>query len=84
MSIEPSQTGNPTAFDDSLCEYSWLLDLKNRKQHVPLAHHQIPDPENLEAERMITPIGYVFPDGLQDNVCYYISGFIVRSLLRQL
>ena len=33
---------------------------------------------------MMTEIDHECPDCLQDNVLYYISGFIVRSLLRQL
>ena len=42
------------------------------------------DLETLQTERMMIAIDHEFPDSLQDNVLYYISGFIVRSLLKQL
>ena len=40
--------------------------------------------ENLESERMMIAMDHEFPDCLKDNVLYYISGFLVRSLLKQL
>ena len=40
--------------------------------------------ENLESERMMIAMDHEFPDCLKDNVLYYIFGFLVRSLLKQL
>ena len=40
--------------------------------------------ENLESERIMIAMDHELPDCLKDNVLYYISGFLVRSLLKQL
>ena len=84
-SIEPSETGNCTSFDDVLCESSGLLDFQTkRKQNMVSESVPRDDLETLQTKRMMIAIDHEFPDSLQDNVLYYISGFIVRSLLKQL
>ena len=78
-------TGNCTSFDDVLCESSGLLDFQTkRKQNMVSESVPRDDLETLQTERMVIAIDHEFPDSLQDNVLYYISGFIVRSLLKQL
>ena len=84
-SIEPSQTGNCTSFEDALCESSGLVDFQTkRKQYHQLEQRQTEGPEVLEIERMMITTDNEFPDTLQDNILYYISGFIVRSLMKEL
>ena len=83
-SIEPSQTGNCTSFADSLCESTGLLDFHTKRKQLPLMVENNTEHENLESERMMIAMDHEFPDCLKDNVLYYISGFLVRSLLKQL
>ena len=56
-SIEPSQSGKCTLFDDSLCESSGLLDFQTKRtQHVSVALKQILNSEILEVESMMIAV----------------------------
>ena len=85
-SIEPSKTGNCTHFEDALCESTGLLNFTSkRQQHVNnLPQPEHPDADVAMAEQMLILNDINFPNLLRDNVLYYISGFIVRSLLKRL
>ena len=81
-SIEPSQTGNCTSFTDLLCESTGLLDFHTKRKQLPCMVENNTEHENLESEKMMIAMDHEFPDCLKDNVLYYISGFLVRSLLK--
>ena len=85
-SIEPSNTGNCTHFRDTLCESSGLLDFSwKRSQTVKESQSlTIDDPDNVMAEKMLIENDMDHPNILRDNVLYYVSGFIVQSLLTKL
>ena len=79
-SIEPCKTGNCTNFDDDLCESEGLLDFswKRKQKHTETFTN---DPHTLIAETVLTQNDLDRPNVLWDNVMYYVSGFLVKSLL---
>ena len=84
-SIEPSQTGNCTNFDDALCESEGLLQFSWKRSQVmsqPVAHEQ--DQNLLMAEKLLIENDLDSPSFLWDNILYYVAGFLVRSLLARL
>ena len=84
-SIEPSKTGNCTNFEDSLCQTNGLLDYSWKPKHdthVEEAYDMQDD--YTAAERMLIHIDDQSPNCLQDNILYYIGGFIVHTLLQEL
>ena len=79
-SIKPSNTGNCTDFNESLCDPSTFLTLSWKKnESVPLDSDTHNDEETLEVERMLIDMDETFPNDLRDNILYYISGFLVRK-----
>ena len=84
-SIEPSRTGNCTNFDDALCQKNGLLDYSwKKKECIQLQEaDDIHDACN-EVEQMLIHIDEQVPNCLQDNILYYIGGYIVQRLLQEL
>lgn len=81
-SIEPSNTGNCTDFNESLCDPSTFLTLSWKKnESVPLDSDTHNDEETLQVERMLIDMDETSPNDLRDNILYYISGFLVRKML---
>ena len=84
-SIEPSKPGNCTSFDDFLCGSNGILEIfHKRKEGSPAQKNIQPDDESIEIERTLIMIDDLVPNDLLDNILYYISGFIVKSLLPKL
>ena len=83
-SIEPSKTGNCTNLSDALCQSTGLLNYSWKRQQMSNDIVNEIDNGNAEAERMLIHIDDQSPNCLQDNILYYIGGFIVRSLLHEL
>lgn len=86
-SIQPSNTGNCTNFEDSLCETNGLLDFswKRRKldqQSPVLLEDESPDMVNLDT--LLIQMDQQHCNILRDNILYYIAGYIVRRLLLKL
>ena len=81
-SIKPSNTGNCTDFNESLCDPSTFLTLSWKKnESVPLDSDTHNDEETLQVERMLIDMDETSPNDLRDNILYYISGFLVRKML---
>ena len=84
-SIEPSNTGNCTHFDDALCELNELFDFPSKQnQHQETTIDYNDNEENYICERMLIQVDQESPNELQDNVLYFISGFVVRGLISKL
>ena len=84
-SIKPSNIGNCTHLDDALCEPNGLFDFlskQNQHQETPIDYND--NEENYICERMPIQLDQESPNELQDNVLYYISGFVIRALLSKL
>ena len=80
-SIEPSQTGNCTNFDQALCEPSGLLNFTwKHKQQVSNETLQ-PTVHDITEERLLIHIDDECPNVLKDDILYYIGGFIVCKLI---
>ena len=80
-SIEPSQTGNCTNFDQALCEPTGLLNFTwKHKQQVSNETLQ-PTVHDITKERLLIHIDDECPNVLKDNILYYIEGFIVHKLI---
>ena len=60
-----------------LLTYSW------KRQKVSSGIVNEIDNENIEAERMLIHIDDQSPNCLQDNILFYIGGFVVHSLLHE-
>ena len=86
LHIESSNTGNCTHFGDSLCNSLEFLDFSTkRNQHTPVANLQeLVDPEMVSCDRLLIQMDYEHAYNLQDNVLYYIAGYIVRKILPKL
>ena len=84
-SIEPSKTGNCTNFDDALCESQGLPDFSwKRSQKVPEQVVEGEDENLLMAERVLFQNDLDNPNLLQDNILYYVAGYLVKSLCARL
>ena len=81
-SIEPSQTGNCTNFEDTLCEPSGLLNFAlKHKQQIPNDSYNAPELHDMAEERLLIHIDDELPNVLKDNILYYSAGFLVQKLL---
>ena len=81
-SIEPSNTGNCTHFQDSLCESNGLLNFTTkRNQYKEASTEIVQDSDLASCECMLIELDQEHPSELLDNVLYYISGFVVWSML---
>ena len=84
-SIEPSNTGNCTHFDNTLCEPNRLFDFPSKwNQHQETTIDYNDNEENYSCERMLLQFDQELPNELQDNVLYYISEFVIRVLITKL
>ena len=84
-SIEPSNTGNCTHFDDALWKPNGLFDFPSKQnQHQETTTDNNDNDENYSCERMLIQLDQESPSELQDNVLYYLSGFVVRALISKL
>ena len=84
-SIEPSHTGNCTHFEDVLCESNGLIDFSSkRNQHEDIAEAYDENEDITSCEAMLIQMDDESPNDLLDNILYYISGFLVRSLMKTL
>ena len=84
-SIESSNTGNCTHFDDALCEPNGLFHFPSKQnQHQETTIDYNDNEENYSCERMLIQLDQASPNELQDSVLYYISGFVIRALISKL
>ena len=84
-SIEPSYIGNCTHFDDALCEPNGLFDFPSKwNQHQETTIDYNDNEENCNCERILIQLDQESPNELQDNVLYYISGFVIGALISKL
>ena len=81
-SIEPSQTGNCTHFDDALSVSSVLLNISSKRNQQRQEVEVADDLNESAYEAMLIQLDQESPNELLDNVLYYIAGFVVRSLLK--
>ena len=83
-SIEPSKTGNYTNFDESLCDPKNFISFSREHLGVgssitsDIGHEQF-----LSLEEMLDQVNQVYTNPLQDNILYYISGYVVQSILKE-
>ena len=83
-SIEQSCTGNRVHFKDALCKPNSLFDLtakRNQTKQISSDKHSY---QVDSCETILIQLGQETPNMLLDNLLYYISGFIVISLLPKL
>ena len=84
-SIEPSNTGNCTQFQDSLCESNGLHNFTTKiHQYKEASTEIVLDSDLATYECMLIDLYQESPSELLDNVLYYISGFVVCSMLKKL
>ena len=70
-SIEPSNTGNCTHFDDALCEPYGLFDFPSKQnQHQESAIDSNDNEENYSCERMLIQLDQESPNERQCIVLY--------------
>ena len=75
--IEPSNTGNSTHFQDSLCESNGLLNFTTkRNQYKEASTEIVQDSDLASCECKLIELDQESPSELLDNVLYYISGFV--------
>ena len=74
-----------TNFEDALCQKNGLLDYSWKKKEC-IQLQGVDDVRDAcdEVERMLIHIDEQSPNCLQDNILYYIGGYIVRRLLQKL
>ena len=81
-SIEPSKTGNCTNFDDSLCDPKNFISFS--REHSGLGSSGSDDKGHvqlLSLEGMLDQVNEDHTHPLQDNILYYISGYVVKIAL---
>ena len=84
-SIEPSNTGNCTHFDDAFCEPNGLFDFPSRwNQHQEATIDYNDNEDSYNCERMLIQLDQESPNELQDNLLYYILGLFIRALISKL
>ena len=84
-SIEPFNTSNCTHFADTLFESNGLLNFSTkRNQHRELTTDITQDSDITSCEHMLIELDQESPSELLDSVLYYISGFLVKSILNTL
>ena len=69
-----------------MCESSGLLVFSWKRSQTVIESQSltIDDPDTVMAEKMLNENDMDHPNILRDNVLYYVSGFIVQSLLTKL
>ena len=83
--IEPSNTGNCTHFNDAFCEHNGLFDFPSKhNQHQETTIDYNDNEENYSCKRVLIKLDQESPNELQDNVLFYISGFVIRALISKL
>ena len=76
-SIEPSNTGNCTHFQDSLCESNGLLNFTTKRiQYKEVSIEIVQDSDLASCECMLIELDQESPNELLDNVLYYILGLL--------
>ena len=84
-SIELSNRGNCTHFQDSLCKSNGLLNFTTkRNQYKEASTEIVQDSDLASCECMLIECDQESPKELLDSVLYYISGFVVQSMLKKL
>ena len=84
-SIETSNTGNGTHFDDALCEPNGFFDFPSKwNQYQETTIDYSDNEKNYSCERILIQLDQESPNELQDNVLHYTSGFVVRALISKL
>ena len=69
----------------SFCDSNGIYEISCRRKEISSAQKDMqPNHESIEIERTLIMIDYLVPNDLLDNILYYISRFIVRSLLPKL
>ena len=83
-SIEPSKTGNCTNFDESLCDPKNFISFKREHSGVGSSVSDDKGHEQLVSlEGMLDQVNEVHTNPLQDNILYYIAGYVVKALLKE-
>ena len=84
-SIKPSNTGNCTHFYNVLSEPNGLFDFPSKHNQHHKNHNWLQwNGENYTCERNLILLDQESPIELQDNVLYYISGFVIRASISNL
>ena len=81
---EPSKTGNCTNFDESPCDPKNFISFKREHSGVGSSVSDDKGHEQLVSlEGMLDQVNEVHTNPLQDNILYYIAGYVVKALLKE-